>query len=893
MADHAVALQETDRVRAGIRKVISHYKQHFTEADHNERYKWEAIGWYKKHWDINASDFAAMLEVAFSKTENLLASGMYYPYRMIVAYAQTDPEEVRRIFKQLHNEELPLAQRYSAFRESCQRYIDKRKQNDPGREKALQHYQDLRAVMVYLTFEYPEKYYLFKSRMYTTFRDRVGFVEEKPQQKSIVWKVESYSRLCEIVLDEVKQDAELQTMSKARLNEDCYQDEALHLLAMDIVFHGSAYMDEADFVVEQEQKAAVKYWPALEEFNPNITKDDWKRFILEIELPNHPDPMKMLKGLMLLGGEATCKKLAAEYGGLPSRYVGCSVNLGKRAKKYFSLPTFMDGDQERFFVYPFLGRRVEENGVMNYSYRIRPALMDALQEIDLSAISLYASEEEQTMTDLGLNTILYGPPGTGKTYHTVFYAVAIIENRELASVEAESYSDVVARYNEYKAQGRIEFTTFHQSFGYEEFIEGIRPVVSSDDETSDAGDVQYSVQPGIFKRFCERAERPAAVVTNDYGIGENPSIWKVSLDGTGDNPIRSECLKKGHIRIGWDEYGESITDTTDFSQYGGRVVLNSFINRMQIGDIVLSCYSASTIDAIGVVTGDCEWHDEYPRLKRLRKVNWIVKDIKENILSLNGGTSMTLASVYRMGNVSLTDVYQLIDKHNPTAAVAQPAQKNYVFIIDEINRGNISKIFGELITLLEESKRLGKSEGMTARLPYSQKPFGVPDNVYIIGTMNTADRSIATIDTALRRRFLFREMLPNPQVLADVMVEDLSISAMLNRMNQRIAVLYDREHTIGHAYFMKLRDNPTVETLAEIFRNNIIPLLQEYFYEDYEKIRLVLGDPLKTDTEEQFITVCENDYAALFGSVDIGLDDSNTYEINDKAFGNIESYRSI
>lgn len=765
MADHAVALQRTDRVRAGIRKVISHYKQHFTEADHNERYKWEAIGWYKKHWDINASDFAAMLEVAFSKTGNLLASGMYYPYRMIVAYAQTDPEEVRRIFKQLHNEELLLAQRYSAFRESCQRYIDKRKQNDPGREKALQHYQDLRAVMVYLTFEYPEKYYLFKSRMFTTFRDRVGLVEEKPKQKSIVWKVESYSRLCEIVLAEVKQDAELQAMSKARLNEDCYQDEALHLLAMDIVFYGSAYMEENEFTTEQDSKP-------------------------------------------------------------------------------------------------------------------------------LAEINIEEQEVEKPMTDVSLNTILYGPPGTGKTYHTVIYAVAIIESRELASVEAESYSDVLARYNEYKTQGRIEFTTFHQSFGYEEFIEGIRPVVSGDDETSDAGDVQYSVQPGIFKRFCERAERPAAVVTSDYGVGENPSIWKVSLDGTGDNPIRTECLKKGHIRIGWDEYGESITDTTDFSRYGGRVVLNSFINRMQIGDIVLSCYSASTIDAIGVVTGDCEWHDEYPRLKRLRKVNWIIKDIKENILSLNGGTSMTLASVYRMGNVSLKDVYQLIDKHTP-AVIAQPAQKNYVFIIDEINRGNISKIFGELITLIEESKRVGKPEGMTARLPNSQKPFGVPDNVYIIGTMNTADRSIATIDTALRRRFLFREMLPNPQVLADVMVEDLSISAMLNRMNQRIAVLYDREHTIGHAYFMKLRDNPTVETLAEIFRNNIIPLLQEYFYEDYEKIRLVLGDPQKPDPEEQFITACENDYAALFGSVDIGLDDSNTYEINDKAFGNIESYRSI
>ena len=750
-------------------------------------------------------------------------------------------------------------------------------------------------MMVYLTFEYPEKYYLFKSRMYTTFRDRVGFVEEKTKQKSIVWKVESYSKLCGIVLDEVKKDAELQSMSKARLNEDCYQDEELHLLAMDIVFYGSAYMEENEFTMEQQQESAVEYWPSLDEYDPHLGKEDWKRFLLEIEIPMHQGVMSVLKAMMSLGGEATCKRMNELFGGGVTRYMSSAVNLGKRAKKFFELPALIDktDNVERYFGIPYQGRRVQEDGQTNYSYRIRPELMEALREIDLSSISPYASEEEQSMTDVGLNTILYGPPGTGKTYHTVIYAVAIIENRELASVEAEAYNDVLARYNDYKAQGRIEFTTFHQSFGYEEFIEGIRPVVSGDDENSDAGDVQYSVQPGIFKRFCERAERPAAVVTNDYGIGENPSIWKVSLDGTGDNPIRSECLAQGHIRIGWDEYGENITDTTEFTQHGGRVVLNAFINRMQIGDIVLSCYSASTIDAIGVVMGEYEWHNEYPRLKRLRKVNWIVRDIKENILSLNGGTSMTLASVYRMGNVSLTDVYQLIDKHNPTAAAAQPAQKNYVFIIDEINRGNISKIFGELITLIEESKRIGKPEGMTARLPNSQKPFGVPDNVYIIGTMNTADRSIATLDTALRRRFLFREMLPNPQVLVDVMVEDLSISEMLNRMNQRIAVLYDREHTIGHAYFMKLRDNPTVETLAEIFRNNIIPLLQEYFYEDYEKIRLVLGDSLKNDPEEQFITACENDYTALFGSVDIGLDDSNTYEINDKAFGNIESYRSI
>ena len=158
--------------------------------------------------------------------------------------------------------------------------------------------------------------------------------------------------------------------------------------------------------------------------------------------------------------------------------------------------------------------------------------------------------------------------------------------------------------------------------------------------------------------------------------------------------------------------------------------------------------------------------------------------------------------------------------------------------------------------------------------------------------MNTADRSIATIDTALRRRFYFKEMLPNPNVLENVLVDDVSVSEMLDLINKRISVLYDREHTIGHAYFMSLKANPTIETLARIFENNIIPLLQEYFYEDYEKIRLVLGDNHKAE-DAQFIIAKSNDYVSLFGNVDVGLDDGYSYEINKEAFGNIEAYRAI
>lgn len=483
----------------------------------------------------------------------------------------------------------------------------------------------------------------------------------------------------------------------------------------------------------------------------------------------------------------------------------------------------------------------------------------------------------------------YGPPGTGKTYNTVMYAVAIIENKKLEEIKKENYTEVIDRYNKYKEDGLIEFTTFHQSYGYEEFIEGIKPVIHSDEE--DETDIQYEVVPGLFKKFCDIAGKPILRKEKcDIGINESPTIWKISLEGSGENSTRTECMKNEHIRIGYDEYGREITNL--FKGAAGRHILNYFINDMSIGDIVMSCYDCNTVDAIGVVTGEYEWHDEYPEYKRLRKVNWIVKGIKENIIKINNGSRLSNPTVYKL-RMDLSDVMEIIEKYSKNTIEVEEKKKNHVFIIDEINRGNISKIFGELITLIEPTKRIGQTEGQKVRLPYSQKLFGVPNNVYLIGTMNTADRSIATIDTALRRRFNFKEMLPDEEVLDGIYVEYVSIKDIFIKMNKRITVLFDREHTLGHAYFLPLKDAPTIETLANIFENSIIPLLQEYFYEDYEKIRMVLGDNQKDSEDKQFITIEENDYNDLFGDIDYDFDEMSTYKINSFALTNIEAYRSI
>ena len=350
-------------------------------------------------------------------------------------------------------------------------------------------------------------------------------------------------------------------------------------------------------------------------------------------------------------------------------------------------------------------------------------------------------DEKETMkNEFDKNVIFYGPPGTGKTYTTAKRAVEICKTE--SEEDLIDYSEIMKKYNELKESNRIEFITFHQSYGYEEFIEGIKPIVSNEDDESDSEnsqEIKYEIVDGIFKKFCDEARKAQ-------------------------------------------------------------------------------------------------------------------------------------------------------DKEN----------NEYVFIIDEINRGNISKIFGELITLIETTKRAGKEECISTKLPYSKKEFTVPDNVYIIGTMNTADRSIALMDTALRRRFKFEEMLPDYHLLEDIFVEDkgtkVNIGAMLKVINERIEYLYDREHTIGHAVFLEKMENDKINIdinkLENIFKKNIIPLLQEYFYEDYEKIRIVLGDNAK-DEDEQFISavsIPEDVFEGNIGDIDIP---EKKYIINYDNFKNIMAYKNI
>lgn len=502
---------------------------------------------------------------------------------------------------------------------------------------------------------------------------------------------------------------------------------------------------------------------------------------------------------------------------------------------------------------------------------------EVLEEMDSSNIDTSKTVDQSIEFDK--NLILYGPPGTGKTYNSAIYAVAICDGKSIE--ELTDYDAVMARYNELKKERRIAFTTFHQSYGYEEFIEGIKPVVGSGEQSNAGGNVSYKIEPGIFKEFCETA-RKAKVKTDKFEIPDDTTIWKATVRSV----VREDCFKNNRVRIDWGMDAEGA--------YG-------FVNDMKSGDIILTTDgSRSVINGIGVITRDDAYPLDVENDATTRDVMWLATDICEDIRGINNDKMLHRMTVARVPGMQLSDIMALAKSHNPELSNTkiEENEKPYVFIVDEINRGNISKIFGELITLIENTKREGMPEAANAILPYSGEVFSVPQNVYILGTMNTADRSIALMDTALRRRFSFVEMMPETNVLRAIgadKVEGLNVADMLDVINERIAFLYDREHTIGHAFFTVLKDDPSIERLQSIFEKSVIPLLQEYFYEDYQKIQMVFGDNAKENPDLKFILDEKVVVKSIFkGNVEDVIDlPEKKYSINKKALSNIQSYIEI
>jgi 5-methylcytosine-specific restriction protein B len=617
------------------------------------------------------------------------------------------------------------------------------------------------------------------------------------------------------------------------------------------------------------------------------------------------------------------------------------------------------------------------------------------------------------MTSPALNQILFGPPGTGKTFATIEAALEILAPEFLQS-NKENRAALKKRFDELAADGHIEFVTFHQSFSYEDFVEGLRA------ESGDDGQLRYDVVDGVFKNLCTTA---SAKVTQQAPAPmdiEQRRVWKMSLGNIhGDDAyIFDECKENSYALLGYggciDFSGcKSREDIVQrFAEAGevlpqnayGITAVYSFLLKMKIGDLLVVTEGNSKFRAIGEVTGEyrcLSGEDREFEYGQCRSVKWLriyepalphdqlmngkftqrtlyelssgsldrgklaqllgaessvttteigpselfklgenfgtgyvvthasadiveLSKPKGNQLPIGMSILSTLAGYVREGRLSIADIRNRLlfkkvpetklDPHlvngylnvlpalvehllkvsasHSAVTVKPPGNDARVLIIDEINRGNISRIFGELITLIEPSKRAGADEALRVTLPYSKQHFSVPSNIYLIGTMNTADRSLSSLDIALRRRFTFREMPPKPELLKDITVDELNVAQLLIVMNQRIEMLLDRDHCLGHAYFMPLVSDRTLERLGQIFREQVLPLLQEYFFEDWQRIQWVLNDHRKTP-ENCFIEQPPFTPDSLFGDQVVLNNQNNQWLINEEAFARIESYWGV
>lgn len=509
----------------------------------------------------------------------------------------------------------------------------------------------------------------------------------------------------------------------------------------------------------------------------------------------------------------------------------------------------------------------------------------AKKSIGLDTDMVLNEEEimENQNSQLGdLNTVLYGPPGTGKTYNTINYALAAIENRDVESYSKEERDVLRKRFADYQRQDRVDFVTFHQSFSYEDFIEGIKPVEPGEKD----GFLKYRIEDGIFKRMCVNATYAIF-----HSLRKKEGVSKeIDFNGL---------------------YLEFIADLKEkLKSNNGSVIFKSRISKnihlVKIGasnNIVLK-HEKGARTYIVSKSGLSKLYKEFSSVDEIKNV---YEDIRDAIGGCNTTMYWTIFNElkkfeHEFPGFSLADEELQEDMDYETKkdlisdfVVAECPEnvERFVLIIDEINRGNVANIFGELITLIEKDKRAGMEEALSTVLPYSKTGFSVPPNLHIIGTMNTADRSVEALDTALRRRFVFHEKTTDLSLIQQPDTLNVDLQTMLKAINSRIEALLDKDHHIGHSYFMGLeQSNDPNKDLKNIFATRIIPLLEEYFYRDPVKIGMILGkafvEKIKYSGKDQLR------FAAGFENELDDFERKDIYEIKDPLeFGDMSPFAEI
>ena len=844
------------------------YRKYLETPEYNETYKWKILQTFQQNWDLDAPDLAAMIDRSLQHSmENLWAGANYYPKRILQEFVKLDPDRCRAMFSQLFDEEKPLSSRLHVFRQGADQLLVDLSASD-GKERGS-HYQDARAMLLYLSLRYPERYYLYKKDMVSRFFERIEYSEQHPSvryKKGDYQAVEQYLAVAEQVRSFLQHEkTTIETHLRLFGDQGGYDTEH-HLLTQDVIY---CIAHKIEAAMDDQRRywwlnADPGIWAlqgnplgSLHTYTAYNQKGNKRRVFKYFEAAQPGD-------LMIGYASSPVKEVQALL-----RITRSLQGEGKDSGIEFEVLHQLDspiGWDVLSQSEPMQGAEMMSNN-QGSLFSLKPEEFEFIQKLveakegpwDFSPLSM-AKSAKKSFTPL--NQILYGPPGTGKTYQTMSRAVAIIDG-EVPADRAK----LRQRYRELMSEGRIAFTTFHQSFSYEEFVEGIRAEAKE-------GGVSYAVKPGVFLKTSREAQLALAeqLVAED----EKASTDAVKPDY---EQLYEAYVKELQIRL--KEGAVTMETSTNQQMEVVELTTQGNLNLRHQGYTKSYTVSQGRLKKL------------WQRFQAVSEIQNVHHDIRDTI----GGANTTAYWVVFNDFKHFEANWEAV----PTEEQAEPAVSEgdldgldfsmlapeqlatvdrYVLIIDEINRGNIAKILGELITLLEPSKRLGGHDEQRVILPYSKQRFGVPANLHLIGTMNTADRSITQLDTALRRRFDFQEVMPQPELLAGRLIDGgVDLQLLLQTLNHRIEYLYDRNHTLGHAYFLGIT---SVRDLNHVFRDRVLPLLQEYFYGEWEKICLVLGDHpgWKKDEHLRLLQAKTLDGNALFGQAPDLYQQPQHYHLN-------------
>lgn len=778
-----------------LQEVLVEYKQNFVSKQWgDEKYKWEAVKWFQDNWNVNAPDFAEMLNRSLDKTYNLLASNNNFPKGMIVSFAKAAPEEVRAMFIDLFDENKDVFERIDSFKTQSSLLLEKYG-NGAG-----MHYQRENAISTYLWLRYPDKYYIYKlgeikavaSELESDYYFKKGAYAEN---------IRNFLKLYDEINANLKEDTELISLFQSQLTETCYPDPEFKTLTIDVGFYISRYYSRKDDASDADT------WLGAD-FDPGLTVEDWSR-LLKDENVFTTGALEIMKRMKDYGGMATCTQLAVKYGETKNFYNTGSVALARRVCEATGIkPNKREDGSNWWWPVLYTGRSAGKDEDGSFIWKLRDELSAALDKADLSDIELYAAAAPGEQ-DCGYWWLNANPK--------------IWSFADIAVGEAQAYT----LYNENGNKRRI-FQNFLDAkagdmiIGYES--NPVKQVVAIG---------RVSAEQDGEKLFFEKVEGLTSPI--DYAaLKECPELERMEYF---QNPQGSLFkLTRGEYDFILDLIREEnpVASDTSVDAYKKNDFLDEvYMSEERYDNLVAVLRNKKNIILQGA--------PGVGKTFAARRLAWSMMGEKDdNRIEFVQFHQNYSYEDFIMGYKPVEDGFEL--KYGIFYRFCQKAanhpDKEFFFIIDEINRGNMSKIFGELLMLIEKDYR-----GTKATMAYNGLPFSVPNNLYIIGMMNTADRSLAMIDYALRRRFSFFEMEPGFDSEGFIQYQNSLSNETLNELVDRVKELnheialdksLGKGFCIGHSYFCG-RDVCTEEWLHSIVDYDILPMLSEYWFDDSGK----------------------------------------------------------